>query len=103
MSLFSHRRFFRLVGIFLATLTYGRVPALQGIALYLVGKISVTGNAMSRAQHLRVGVGGNANLQTQAAPTFTLIRTNTGCLGLSLTFYYSTLSCYAKRTSSILL
>jgi len=89
MSPFGHRRFFRLFGIFLTTLLGSRHPAFHGVSLYIVGKISVTGNAMSRAQFVRAGVGGNANLRVQAAPTFTLVRTNTGCLGLTLTFFYA--------------
>lgn len=88
MSLFNHRRFFRLLGIFSSTLLSASAPIVCGVNMYLVGKISVTGNAMSRAQLVQRGRGGPANTQTQAASSFTLVRTNTGCLGFSLTFYY---------------
>lgn len=89
MTLFAHRRFFRLVGLLLTSLTLGPKPILSGINMYLVGKISVTGNAMSRAQYAKAGLGGHNNLRAQAAQGFTLIRTSTGCLGLTLTYYYA--------------
>lgn len=88
MTLFAHRRFFRLVGLLLTSLASGPHPLVQGVNMYLVGKISVTGNAMSRAQYARTGCGGNNNLRVQVAQAFTLVRTSTGCLGLTLSLYY---------------
>lgn len=88
MSLFSHRRFFRLLATLLSTLLLGQNKVLSGVNMYLVGKISVTGNAMSRSQLTRTGVGGNANLKSQAVSGFTLVHTNTGCLGLTITYFY---------------
>lgn len=88
MPLFSHRKFFRIIGLMLSTLTYGSKPALSGVSMYVVGKISVTGNAMSRAQFAKIGLGGNSNLKTQVAKSFTLVRTTTGCLGFSLCYFY---------------
>lgn len=89
MPLHNHRKFFRLIGMLLTSLTQGHKPVLSGVDLYVVGKISVTGNAMSRSQSVKAGFGSAANLKTQAATSFTLVRTMTGCLGFSLTYYYS--------------
>lgn len=74
----------------MVSLTLGKKPIANGVNLYIVGKISVTGNAMSRAQFARAGLGGHNNLKAQVASAFTLVRTNTGCLGVSLSFFYST-------------
>lgn len=89
MTLFAHRRFFRLLGVLLTTLTAGRHSTMAGVNMYLVGKISVTGNAMSRSQLTKNGVGGNSNLRAQVVSGFTLVHTNTGCLGLTLSYFYN--------------
>lgn len=90
MTLFQHRRFFRTLAVTLRAAV--SAPAwryrLAGVRLYLVGKISVTGNAMSRAYSLRAGVQGGATLALRTSQAFTLIRTRTGCLGLTLGFYF---------------
>lgn len=89
MTLFAHRRFFRLLGVLLTTLTVGRHATMAGVNMYLVGKISVTGNAMSRSQLTHNGVGGNSNLKAQVVSGFTLVYTNTGCLGLTISYFYN--------------
>lgn len=88
MPLQSHRKFFRLLAFYFAGFTKGNNPLISGVSMYVVGKISVTGNAMSRAQFIKTGAGSPANMQRQSATGFTLINTVTGCLGFSLTFYY---------------
>jgi len=54
----------------------------------VAGKISVTGNAMARVYQLRAGVQGNAALYLRHTQTFTLVRTRTGCLGVTLGFFF---------------
>lgn len=88
MPLQAHRKFFRLLSLYFAGFTKGPTPLISGVFFYVVGKISVTGNAMSRAQFIKAGPGSPANMKRQTATSFTLINTVTGCLGLSLTFYY---------------
>jgi hypothetical protein len=89
-SLFQHRSFFRLFAVLLRSAVL--YPAyrfhLRGFYLYLVGKISVTGNARSRSFCMRAGQPGGANLQLRLVEAFTLVRTNTGCLGLTLRFTF---------------
>ena len=49
MSLYSHRRFFRLLGLLLRGAVKAKgVHNLRGFYMRVVGKISVVGNAMSR-------------------------------------------------------
>ena len=90
MRLFAHRRFLRLLGSFLRTyVDLSPTPTtLLGFHLVTTGKISVTGNAMSRTMLVRFGKAGVNNLSYRASTAFTLIRTKTGCLGLNLAFYY---------------
>lgn len=88
INAFSHRKFFRMLGLFLSSLFKGETPLLTGVTLYVVGKISVTGNAMSRSQFAKYGTGGYSNLKTQVYKGFTLVRTDTGCLGLTIHYYY---------------
>lgn len=90
MTLFQHRRFFRTMALTLQTavLAPQKRYALRGFHLYLVGKISVTGNAMSRAYGAHAGVYGNSALCLRRVTSFTIVRTRTGCLGLTLTFAF---------------
>jgi hypothetical protein len=90
MKLFAHRRFLRLLGSFLKTYVSlsSSSTTILGFNLVTTGKISVTGNAMSRTMLVRFGKAGINNLSYRSSSAFTLIRTKTGCLGLNLTFYY---------------
>lgn len=90
MSMFRHRRFFRLLGIFLRSTLTSLAPSfrLRGVYMYLVGKISVTGNAMSRSYTVRAGLSGNSNLKLAMASGHTIVRTSTGCLGLTINFFF---------------
>jgi hypothetical protein len=90
VSMFAHKRYFRHLGVLLkeaVMLPFGAYR-LAGFSLYLVGKISVTGNAMSRSYSSFAGRRGLANLGLRASSGFTIIRTKTGCLGCTLTFFF---------------
>lgn len=90
MKLFAHKRFLRLLGAFLKAYVnlHPSNTTILGFTLLVTGKISVTGNAMSRTMLVRFGRAGINNLSYRASTTFTLIRTKTGCLGLNLSFFY---------------
>jgi hypothetical protein len=90
VSLFQHRRFFRTLALTLrgAVTTPTLAWRLRGLRLQVTGKLSVTGNAMSRTYFVRAGSQGNANLSLHLAQGFTLVRTHTGCLGVWLGFYF---------------
>ena len=90
LDLFQHRRFFRTLGVALRTAVSapsGRYK-LAGLRLQVTGKLSVTGNAMSRTYLLRAGCPSNNSLTHRLAQGFTLVRTRTGCLGVWLEFYF---------------
>jgi hypothetical protein len=78
------------MGILLSAATRAapQLSRLRGMYLYLVGKISVTGNSMSRSYLVRGGQGGSSSLELRAAEAFGLVHTRTGCLGLTLRFFY---------------
>jgi len=90
MKLFAHKRFLRLLGSFLRVYVNlsPSSTTLLGFNFLVTGKISVTGNAMSRTMLVRFGRAGINNLSYRASTAFTLIRTKTGCLGLNLSFFY---------------
>jgi hypothetical protein len=88
--MFAHLRFFRILGLVLKSTilpSFGK-HRLKGFSFYLVGKISVTGNAMSRAYRSFAGKRGNSNLALRLATGFNIIRTPTGCLGFTLSFFF---------------
>jgi hypothetical protein len=90
MSMFAHLRFFRILGLILrSTLkdSFGFFK-LKGFNFYLVGKISVTGNAMSRSYRAFAGKRSNSSLALKLASQFFLVRTPTGCLGFTLSFFF---------------
>lgn len=90
MSMFAHLRFFRVLGLILRLTTsnlFGE-SRLYGFNFYLVGKISVAGNAMSRAYGAFAGKRSNSNLSLRLASSFSLIRTPTGCLGFTLSYFF---------------
>lgn len=90
MKLFAHKKFLRLLGSFLrGYVSLSPSPTrVLGFNLVTTGKISVTGNAMSRTMLTRFGKAGINNLSYRASSSFTLIKTKTGCLGLNLVFYF---------------
>ena len=90
MTLHQHRRFLRTLALTLRTAVVAPTARYQllGLRLYVAGKISVTGNAMSRVYRLSAGCQGNASLALRHTQAFTLLRTKTGCLGFTLGFYF---------------
>ncbi len=84
VTLFQHRRFFRTLAVTLRTAVASPTLRyhLRGVRLQVTGKISVTGNSMSRTYLLRSGVLASGSLGYKLAQRFTLVRTRTGCLGL---------------------
>ena len=89
LSLYAHRRYFRLLGLLLRGLALeGEVGGLRGFYMRLVGKISVVGNSMSRVWWTRGGLAAGPNLQLKVMQGFTIVRTTTGCLGLTLVFFF---------------
>ena len=90
LSLFQHQNYFRILGLTLRNAVTAPTQAyqLRGVHLYVVGKISVTGNARSRAFYSYAGQTGAANLTLRSTRGFTLVRTRTGCLGLTLQYFF---------------
>jgi ribosomal protein S3 len=86
MSLFGHGRFlstlFFFLGIFydLQCSTYGIV----GIKVRVAGKISVAGNARKRSLQFNRGKTSSGSINTKVSSDFYLVRTSTGCLGLTV-------------------
>ena len=90
MSLFKHRFFLRRVFFILRVLFYeiSNIYGVVGIRLRIVGKISVTGNSRTRTIHFKEGIISNSNMTTRVDHNYTIIKTNTGCLGLSLWLFF---------------
>jgi len=90
MTLRQHRRFLRTLALTLriAVVMPAERYSLRGLRLYVAGKISVTGNAMSRIYQLKAGSQGNSSLTLRHTQAFTIIRTRTGCLGVTFGFYF---------------
>jgi hypothetical protein len=90
LSLFKHRNFLRRIFFILKVLFYEIGPwyLIEGIKIRVIGKISVTGNARTRVMHFKHGLVSNSNMNIRADYNFTIINTNTGCLGLSVWLFY---------------
>lgn len=90
ITLFQHQRFFRTLALTLKAAVLAPMGRyrLQGVRVQVTGKISVTGNAMSRTYLMRVGQQGNSSLCERVAQCFTIVRTRTGCLGVWLGFFF---------------
>lgn len=90
MSMFAFLRYFRILGLvlrFTISNLFGEF-ALKGFSFYLVGKISVAGNAMSRSYSAFAGKRSASSLNLRLASNFALIRTPTGCLGFTLSYFF---------------
>lgn len=86
MSLFNHRSFLKRI-FFILEVMYIDLYSLYkvcGIKMKISGKISVSGNSRTRTMHFKCGIVSNSNMKTKVDYGFTIIRTNTGCLGLSI-------------------
>ena len=90
MPLFNHNKFLSFVCYFfkLAYFLYGTAFGVQGVHIRVAGKISVTGNSRKRTIIFRVGKTGANNLQIKASSDFYLVRTGTGCLGLTASLFF---------------
>lgn len=90
MSLFRHRQFFRILGVALMpTLMNKKMRfSLAGFTMQVTGKLSVTGNAMSRTYLVKKGIGSLSSLNHKLVQNFTLVRTRTGCLGLWISLFF---------------
>ncbi len=90
MNLFRHRQFFRIIGVALlpTLLKSSNRYSLAGFSMQVTGKLSVTGNAMSRTYLVKKGVGSLSSLNCRLAQSFSLVRTRTGCLGLWINFFF---------------
>ena len=90
LPIFKHRAF--LTNFFtLLRLTFaiaGPKYKICGISVKVAGKIGVTGNARKRRLRLKLGKTSAASLNYCASRAFNLINTSTGCLGVTVNFYY---------------
>jgi hypothetical protein len=90
MSLFGHGRFlsmfFFTMGIFF--LLEGHHYGIVGIRCRVAGKISVAGNARKRKLLFNRGRTSSASVNTKVSSSFYLVRTSTGCLGLTIWLFY---------------
>ena len=83
-GMFSHRRMIRQVQTqLLGAFRRGLVP-IMGFILFIMGKISVGGNARTRSMHTRVGRRSKSRAPLNATGSWGLVRTITGCLGFHL-------------------
>jgi hypothetical protein len=90
MSAFSHKKFLGFM-LFLLRLVCAEVAndfGIVGCRIDVVGKISVSGNARSRSIIFKQGYTGFSNVATKTVSGFYLVRTHTGCLGLTLWLFY---------------
>ena len=62
---------------------------LAGIKIRVAGKISVTGNARKRALQFNRGKTSSGSINTKVSSDFYLVRTSTGCLGLTVWLFYN--------------
>jgi ribosomal protein S3 len=90
MSSFAHSRFLNFfIFLWRAVLTdIGSHYGVVGCRIDVVGKISVAGNARSRTMLFKHGQTGLANSNIKVATDFYLVRTHTGCLGLTIWLFY---------------
>lgn len=86
MSLFAHGRFLTLLFFFAyaALRICGPAYGVVGLRIRVAGKISVVGNARKRAILFKKGQTSLSNANTRVSQSFYLIRTRTGCLGLTV-------------------
>lgn len=90
MSFWKFRLLFRYLKFLITHLFQHRFQHFQfkGFKLRLKGKISVAGNARTRALHLRVGNTSHAKMSNRVAYDLSFIGTFTGVMGLKLWFFY---------------
>ena len=87
VSLFSHRRMIKKL-MFLLILSFRLYNCLSGILYFIVGKISVGGNARTRPMKLTLGLRSGSKLPVRAISASDIVHTTTGCLGSYLVYYF---------------
>ena len=90
MSFWKFRLLFRYLKFLITHLFQIKFQHFQfkGFKLRLKGKISVAGNARTRALHLRVGRTSHSTMNNRVAYDLSYVGTFTGVLGLKLWFFY---------------
>lgn len=90
MNLFMHNKFFTFFFFFLKTALNATQAKynIVGLKFRLAGKISGVGNARKRTMTLKHGKINLNNMQLQTSHAFYLVRTTSGCLGLSMFLFF---------------
>ena len=90
MSFWKFRLLFRYIKFLITHLFHHSFQHFQfkGFKLRLKGKISVAGNARTRALHLRIGNTSHSKMTNRVAYDLSYFGTFTGVLGLKLWFFY---------------
>ena len=86
INMFSHRNFMKKIFLVLKLVfpVANKLFKVQGLKLRLSGKISVTGNSRTRTMLFKQGLTSYSNISIKSDYSFNIIRTDTGCLGLSI-------------------
>ena len=86
VSMFTHKNFLKKIFLVLRLIfpTANRLFKVQGLKLRISGKISVTGNSRTRTMLFKQGLTSYSNMNIKSDYSFNIIRTETGCLGLSV-------------------
>ena len=90
VSMFTHKNFLKKIFLVLRLIfpTANRLFKVQGLKLRISGKISVTGNSRTRTMLFKQGLTSYSNMNIKSDYSFNIIRTETGCLGLSVWIFY---------------
>lgn len=85
-----HRKFLRFLSVFLRRIHESSSPYLThtGVKLIVKGKISVSGSAKKRTQHIAYGVRSLSRKSHRISFAQGLVRTRTGVLGLKCFIFY---------------
>lgn len=85
-----HKKFLRFLGVFLRRIHESNAPSLSytGIKIIVKGKISVSGNAKKRTQHIAYGTRSLSRKNHSISFAQGLVRTATGVLGFKCFIFY---------------
>lgn len=85
-----HRKFLRFLSVFLRRVHESKSPSLThtGVKLTLKGKISVSGSAKKRTQHIAYGVRSLSRKSHRISFAQAVVRTRTGVMGLKCFIFY---------------
>lgn len=86
INMFSHKNFLKKIFLVLRLIfpTAEKLFGVRGLKLRISGKISVTGNSRTRTMLFKQGLTSYSNMNIKSDYSFNIIRTDTGCLGLSI-------------------